>query len=139
VAVGGQVSVLAGMVASSLPDGSEVLTATGDFTSILFPFAVHAGRGLTVRQVPLEELPGAVTPRTALVAVSAVQSADGRLADLDALTAACSATGTQVLLDTTQATGWLPVDAKRFAYTVCGGYKWLLAPEGRRSSRCGPT
>lgn len=37
VAVGSQVSVFAGLVAASLPSGSEVLTATGDFTSILFP------------------------------------------------------------------------------------------------------
>ncbi len=77
-----------------------------------------------------EELPGEITAQTALVAVSAVQSADGRLADLDALDAAAGATGTRVLLDLTQAAGWLPVDASRFAYTVCGGYKWLLAPRG---------
>lgn len=130
VAVGSQVSVLVGMVASSLRDGSEVLTASGDFTSVLFPFAVHADRGVTVREVPLEQLAEAVTTSTALVAVSAVQSADGRLADLHALTEACAATGTRVLLDTTQAVGWLPVDASRFAYTVCGGYKWLLSPRG---------
>ena len=35
-----------------------------------------------------------------------------------------------MLLDTTQAVGWLPVDASRFAYTACGGYKWLLSPRG---------
>ena len=40
------------------------------------------------------------------------------------------ATQTRVLLDTTQAGGGLPIDAGRFAYTVCGGYKWLLAPRG---------
>ena len=130
VAVGSQVSVFAGFVATSVPDGSEILTATGDFTSILFPFAVQAHRGVRVREVPLTELAGAVTPSTSLVAVSAVQSADGRLADLDALVAACAATDTRVLLDTTQAVGWLPVDASRFAYTVCGGYKWLLSPRG---------
>ena len=38
VAVGSQVSVFAGLIAANLPDGSEVLTAAGDFTSILFPF-----------------------------------------------------------------------------------------------------
>lgn len=130
VAVGGQVSMFAGMVAASLPAGSEVLTAVGDFTSILFPFYAQAGRGVTVLEVPLERIADAVTARTALVSVSAVQSADGRLADLDALQAACAATGTRVLLDTTQAVGWLPVDAARFGYTVCAGYKWLLAPRG---------
>jgi len=130
VAVGPQVSMFAGMVAAGLPAGSEVLTAVGDFTSILFPFHAQAARGVTVREVPLDRIADAVTARTTLVSVSAVQSADGRLADLDTLHAACAATGTRVLLDTTQAVGWLPVQAARFAYTVCAGYKWLLAPRG---------
>lgn len=130
VAVGSQVSVFAGLVAGSLPEGAEVLTASGDFTSILFPFHAQSGRGITVREVPLEGISDAVTTRTALVSVSAVQSADGRLTDLDALRSACETTGTRVLLDITQAAGWLPMDASRFAYTVCGGYKWLLSPRG---------
>lgn len=130
VAVGSQVSVFAGLVAAGLPAGSEVVTARGEFTSVVFPFLAQADRGVRVREVPLERLADAVAPRTALVAVSAVQSADGRLADLDALAAAAAAHGTRVLLDTTQAVGWLPVAADRFAYTVCAGYKWLLAPRG---------
>jgi selenocysteine lyase/cysteine desulfurase len=130
VAVGSQVSVFAGLIAAALPAGSEVLTVAGEFTSIVFPFLAQARRGVVVREVPLERLAEAVSPRTALVAVSAVQSADGRVADLDALTDACALTGTRVLLDTTQAVGWLPVDASRFAYTTGGGYKWLLAPRG---------
>ncbi len=130
VAVGSQVSVFAGLLAASLPDGSEVLTAAGDFTSVLFPFLAQARRDVRVREVPLAELAAAVTDRTSLVAVSAVQSSDGRLADLAALRTATTATGTRVLLDVTQAAGWLPVRAADFAYTVCAGYKWLLAPRG---------
>ena len=130
VAVGSQVSVFAGLIAANLPDGSEVLTATGDFTSILFPFYAQSGRGIRVREVPLDRIAECVTSRTTLVAVSAVQSADGQVADLDALHAASRATGARVLLDTTQAVGWLPVNASRFAYTACGGYKWLLSPRG---------
>ena len=130
VAVGSQVSVFAGLIAAALPDGSEVLTAAGDFTSILFPFHVQAPRGVVVREVPLEQIAAAVTERTGLVSVSAVQSADGRVADLSALRAACATTGTRILLDTTQAVGWLPIDAGAFAYTVCGAYKWLLSPRG---------
>lgn len=130
VAVGSQASVFAGLIAASLPDGAEVLTAGGDFTSVVFPFHVQARRGVRVSEAPLEHLAGAVTESTSLVAVSAVQSADGRVADLDALTRACAATGTKIMLDTTQAAGWLPIDAGRFAYTICHGYKWLLAPRG---------
>jgi selenocysteine lyase/cysteine desulfurase len=128
VAVGSQVSVLAGLVAGSLATGSQVLTATGDFTSILFPF--HARGDLDVREMPLDELPGAVSASTRLVSVSAVQSSDGAVADLDALREACDAAGARILLDTTQAAGWLPVDAGRYAYTVLAGYKWLLTPRG---------
>lgn len=130
VALGSQVSVFAGLVAASLPEGSEVLAVEGEFTSVVFPFLAQHRRGVRVREVPLDQLAASVTERTALVAVSAVQSADGRLADLDALTTACAATGTRVLLDTTQAVGWLPVDASRFAYTTGGGYKWLLSSRG---------
>jgi selenocysteine lyase/cysteine desulfurase len=130
VAVGGQVSAFVGMVAASLEPGSEVLTATDDFTSVLFPFLAHADRGVVVREVPLEALPDAVTSSTTLVAVSAVQSADGRIADLGALLDACASTGTRTLVDITQAAGWLPIDASRCTYTVGGGYKWLLAPRG---------
>lgn len=130
VGVGSQVSAFAGVIAASLPDDAEVLTAEGDFTSILFPFLAQADRGVSVRCVPLESIAESVRERTSLVSVSAVQSADGRLVNLDALERACERTGTRVLLDTTQATGWLPGDASRFAYTVCGGYKWLLAPRG---------
>ncbi|PPK98449.1 selenocysteine lyase/cysteine desulfurase [Kineococcus xinjiangensis] len=130
VAVGSQVSAFVGVVAASLPDGCEVVVAEGDFTSVLFPFHAQAGRGVRVREVPLEELPQAAADGAELVACSAVQSADGRVADLDALAAGADASGCRVLLDTTQATGWLPVEAARFAYTVGGGYKWLLAPRG---------
>lgn len=130
VAVGSQVSVFAGLVASALPDGAEVLLAQGDFTSIVFPFLMQAGRGVRVSEVPLERIPDAMTTATTLVAVSAVQSADGRVADLDPLVDASAATRTPVLLDTTQSVGWLPIDASRFAYTVCAGYKWLHGPRG---------
>src|SRR3954447_24506646 len=130
VAVGSQVSVFAGLVAASVPPGGEVLLARGEFTSMVFPFLAQEARGIRVREAELDGLADAVTPRTSLVAVSAVQSADGRLADLDALEAAASSSGVKVLLDLTQAAGWLPVDAARFAYSVCAGYKWLLAPRG---------
>ncbi|SCK50514.1 Selenocysteine lyase/Cysteine desulfurase [Streptomyces sp. WMMB 714] len=138
VTVGSQVSAFTGLIAANLPDGSQVLTAEGEFTSVVFPFHAQARRGVEVREVPLERLAEEVTSRTALVAVAAVQSADGRVADLDALTSACEATGTRVLLDVTQAVGWLPVDASRFAYTTCGGYKWLLGARGTAYSTVQP-
>ncbi len=130
VAAGAVVSPFVGLVAASLPAGARVLTAEGDFTSLLFPLLAQADRGVRVSSVPLESLPEAIGTGTDLVAVSAVQSADGRVVDLDALADAADHHGAHVLLDATQAAGWLPVDATRFAYVVAGAYKWLLAPRG---------
>lgn len=130
VAIGSQVSVFAGMVANSLPDGAEVLTAHGEFTSMTFPFHAHAHRGVTVRAVPLARLAEEVRPTTTLVSVSLVQSADGAVADIDAISAAARRHGARTFVDTTQSNGWLPYDASTADYTVCGGYKWLCHPRG---------
>lgn len=130
VAVGSTVSAFVGLVAAALPDGATVLVAAGDFTSVLFPLLAQQGRDVRVREVPLGELIAAVGDGIDLVAVSAVQSADGRVIDVDALRQAAGAHGVRVLLDITQAAGWLPLDVSSIDYVVCSGYKWLLAPRG---------
>ena len=130
VAVGSQTSVLAGLVASSLPDGAEVLCVEGDFTSMLFPFLVHADRGVTVRQVPLSEVASSLTERTALVAFSLVQSACGSVCDGQAIASAARAVGALTFAGITQAAGWLPVVASDYDLTVCSAYKWLCQPRG---------
>lgn len=128
VAVGSQASGFVGVVAAALPDGAEVLVPEGEFTSVTFPFAAQ-GR-FTVREAPLATLADAIGPSTAAVAVSAVQSADGAVADLPALAAACRANDCLSIVDGTQAYGWYPLAAGEFDVTVCSGYKWLLAPRG---------
>lgn len=128
VAVGNQTSVFIGTVAASLPDGAEILTASDDFTSVTFPFL--AQRRLTVREVPLSRIADEITSATTVVAVAAVQSADGAIADLAGISAACAATGCLSVIDATQAAGWYPLSANDFDITVASGYKWLLAPRG---------
>ncbi|MFI7100227.1 aminotransferase class V-fold PLP-dependent enzyme [Streptomyces sp. NPDC050161] len=128
VAIGSSVAVRSAFLATTLPPGSEVLAPEGDFSSLVNPFAAHPG--LTLRTVPLDELADAVRPGTALVAFSAVQSLDGRIADMDAVRDAARAAGARTYLDITQAAGWLPLRAADFDYVVGGGYKWLLCPRG---------
>lgn len=130
VAVGSQVSALVGLVAASLPDGARVVCPEGEFTSVVYPFLVHADRGVGVETVPVAGLADAVRPGVDLVAFSLVQSADGALADADAIRSAAREAGAIVLADLTQAAGWLPVDAGDFDVTVTGAYKWLCAPRG---------
>jgi selenocysteine lyase/cysteine desulfurase len=128
VAVGASVSSLLGLVATAVPDGARVLVAAGEFTSVTWPFAVHARRGVSVTECELATL-GERAAEFDVVAVSVAQSADGRLVDLDALRAA-RASGTRVVLDVTQALGWLPLRLD-WADAVAGaGYKWLLCPRG---------
>lgn len=128
VAVGGSVAVHVGLIAASLPAGAEILAPEGEFSSVVTPFALRGD--LKVRYVPLEGLADAVRPGTALVAFSAVQSADGRMADLDAVRAAAAAHGARTLLDAAQSAGWLPLDAGAYDYTVTGAFKFLLCPRG---------
>lgn len=125
VASSASVSQLAGLVAASVPDGTRVLTVADEFTSVTFPFAAQEKRGVTVAEVRPGELLDAV-PDHDLVAVSVVQSADGAIVDLDALRAA----GKPVLLDVTQAAGWLPLQLDWADYVIGGSYKWLFAPRG---------
>jgi selenocysteine lyase/cysteine desulfurase len=130
VATGSQVSVTAGMVAASLPDGARVICVEGDFSSMVYPFLIHEDRGVTVQHVPLEALADAITPGTDLVAFSLVMSACGSVVDGDAVVAAAEAVGAQTFCDLTQAAGWMPVDAGQFDITVCSAYKWLCCPRG---------
>ncbi len=128
VTLAGSVSQVVGMVAASLPVGSRVLAAEGDFASVLFPFMAD-GR-LNVTLVPIEGLLDAVRPGVDLVAVSAVQSSDGRVVDLDALANAARLAGAKTLIDGSHAAGWLPIRARDFDVVVSAAYKWLMAPRG---------
>ncbi|MEU9120775.1 aminotransferase class V-fold PLP-dependent enzyme [Streptomyces sp. NPDC048506] len=128
VAIGSSVAVQSALIAASLPPGAEVLAPEGDFSSLINPLGTHPG--ITLRTVPLEALADAVRPGTALVAFSAVQSLDGRIADLTAVREAARAHGARTFVDATQAAGWLPLRATDFDYLVSGAFKWLLCPRG---------
>ncbi|HVL95556.1 MAG TPA: aminotransferase class V-fold PLP-dependent enzyme [Solirubrobacteraceae bacterium] len=130
VANGSNVSQFVGIVAAALPDGSTVLAPEAEFTSLLFPFLAHADRGVRTRTAPLEQLAEAVDADTTLVAFSPVQSADGAVADSEAIIAAARDHGALVLLDVTQACGWLPIDHLGADFVTAAAYKWLMSPRG---------
>ena len=136
VATGSQASQFVGLVAASLRPRSVVLAAEEDFTSVLFPFL---RADLEVRLVPLDRLLESITEDVDLVAVSAVQSADGRLIDLAALASFATSAGALTLVDVTQAAGWLPLTDLAVDYVVGSGYKWLLGPRGTCFFAVGPT
>jgi selenocysteine lyase/cysteine desulfurase len=130
VAIGATVSELLGLVATALPPGATVLVPEGEFSSTLFPWLVRAGQGVDVTTVPLDRLAAAIDGRTTLVAFSLVQSASGQVSPAAEITAAARQHGALVVVDATQACGWLPVDATAFDALVAHAYKWLMSPRG---------
>jgi L-cysteine/cystine lyase len=113
--------------ALELGPGDEVLTSTEEHPGLLGPLAAaRAQRGLEIRTVPFEQLAGAVSPATRLVACSHVSWVSGRLApDL-------TGSDVPVLLDGAQGIGAVPVDlaALGCAFYAGSGQKWLCGPVG---------
>jgi selenocysteine lyase/cysteine desulfurase len=128
VAVGAAVSQLLAPVASALPRGARVIVPEIEFTSNLFPWLVRPD--LDVRTVPVDALADAVEAGTDLVTFSLVQSATGQVAAYDEIVAAARAHDAYVVVDATQACGWLPFDGGRADAVVVGAYKWLMSPRG---------
>jgi selenocysteine lyase/cysteine desulfurase len=130
VTVGPQVSALLAPVAAAVPDGTRVLAPDLEFTSCVFPFLAHADRGVTVSTVPPSALVQRIGPDVDVVAFGLVQSATGEVVDYAAVVAAARAVGALLVVDATQAAGWLPFEAGRADVVVVGGYKWLMSPRG---------
>ncbi|GII24328.1 aminotransferase class V-fold PLP-dependent enzyme [Planosporangium mesophilum] len=128
VTIGSTVSQLLAPVAAALPAGTRVVAPDIEFTSNLFPWAVAPG--VEVRTVPADRVADSVDASTDLVAFSLVQSATGAVADYDAIVSAARAHGALVVVDATQACGWLTFDAGRADAVVVGAYKWLMSPRG---------
>ncbi|HEU5157264.1 MAG TPA: aminotransferase class V-fold PLP-dependent enzyme [Streptosporangiaceae bacterium] len=130
VAVGASVSAMLSVVAAALPAGARVIVPEIEFTSNLFPWLVHADRGVRIDTVPVGKLAETIDARTDLVSFSVVQSATGEIAAVDDIIAAARRHGALVVGDASQAAGWLPVEAAGFDVLVCAGYKWLMTPRG---------
>jgi L-cysteine/cystine lyase len=119
-------TVVAGL---DLRAGEEILTTDEEHPGLLAPLArARIRHGVTIRVVPWEELVGAVSPATRLIACSHVSWVSGRIIDAPALTA----TGVPVLLDGAQGLGAVPVNVAELgcAFYAASGQKWLCGPEG---------
>jgi len=130
VAVGAQVSQMLAPVAAGVPGGATVLVPDVEFTSNVFPWAVHADRGVQVRTAPVDKFADHIDRGVDVVAFSLVQSSTGEIADYAAIVAAARSVGAWVVVDATQACGWLPFDGSLADAVVVGAYKWLMAPRG---------
>jgi L-cysteine/cystine lyase len=112
-----------------LRPGDEIVTSDEEHPGLLAPLARAKDlHGVEVRVVPFEELPGAVSSATRLVATSHVSWVGGRVVDHQAL----AETGVPFLLDAAQGIGAVPVDVETLgcAFYAASGQKWLCGPEG---------
>ncbi len=132
-------SVGAGQVAEGMPapPGANIVVGEEEFRSNLLPWTVQESRGFEVRLVPfrehglaLDDLAAAIDAKTALVAVSAVQSATGFRAPLEEIAELCAPHGARLFVDGTQAVGALRLPVEVIDYLAVAAYKWLLAPRG---------
>ncbi|MER3437709.1 MAG: aminotransferase, partial [Chloroflexota bacterium] len=127
------VSVGAGMVAASVPPGSQILVPQDEFKSVVLPMlAAGQARGARVHEMPFATLAEAIAPGTHLVAFSLTRAQSGETAPLGDICAAAREHGAQVLVDATHAIPFVPVaeHLDDIDYLVCHGYKHLLCPRG---------
>ena len=141
VAVVGGASEGLGQVAALLSDPhGEVILVPSDFPSVTYPWlAAHERAGMRIRWVPdvatknlTQSLVDAISERTTVVCVSAVQFSTGTQVDVAALVARAHDAGARVVVDVTQMAGAVPVTMSTWGADalVCSGYKWLSAPGG---------
>lgn len=127
---GSTVSAAMALIAAAIPDGSTVLVTDIEFASNVFPWVAQAHRGVNVVAAPVERVVDRIEDNVDVVAIGLVQSATGQVSDLTAISAAARAASALVIIDATQAVGWLPVDARLTDACVADTYKWLMTPRG---------
>ncbi len=130
VATGSSASSVIGLVAASIPDGSRVATLPGEYTSVTFPFAAQAGRGLTITELPLGPI-GETAPASSTCWPSVWCSPrTARVLNVEALQGSLAGSDTVTLIDVTQSLGWRNDLLPWADVTVGVSYKWLLGPRG---------
>ena len=119
--------------------GDRVVVPGCEFPANLLAWRGLAGRGVAVDAVPhrdgtftASDVEAAVTPRTRVVSVSAVQFLSGFRADLAAIGDVCRARGVLFVVDGIQAVGAVQVDVRALGVDLLavGGHKWLGGMQG---------
>lgn len=120
--------------------GDNVVGIRQEFPSNRFVWQSLASQGVEFRQVdlsthahnPEQALMALCDQHTRLVAISAVQYANGLRLNLAELGAFCRQRGILLCVDAIQQLGAIPFDvqASQADFVMADGHKWLLGPEG---------
>jgi selenocysteine lyase/cysteine desulfurase len=121
-----------------LAAGDEILIAEHEHPGLIGPLIAARERlGVTVREVPLADLPASVGPATRLIACSHIAWTTGEvLGDLSTLPQ-----DLPVLLDGAQGAGAVAIDVGRLgcAFYTGSGQKWMCGPVGTGMLWISPT
>jgi cysteine desulfurase/selenocysteine lyase len=114
-------------------DGDSIAIDANEYPSVVGPFALRRHPTIALRQARGEapdRLAACVDGSTRIIAASYVSYLTGECVDLAALRALADRVGALLLVDFTQASGCLPIEASvaDFAFTAC--YKWMLGITG---------
>ncbi|MDZ7754269.1 MAG: aminotransferase class V-fold PLP-dependent enzyme [Gammaproteobacteria bacterium] len=127
--------------------GDNVVHPLHEFPSNRVVWGSLVSRGVEARAVDIrraEDAEGALIEacddHTRILAVSAVQYADGFRMDLPRLAAACRRRQILLCVDAIQQLGALPLDVRDMGldFLAADGHKWLLGPEGLGVFYCRP-
>jgi cysteine desulfurase/selenocysteine lyase len=118
--------------------GSKIVTTDLEYPSVVYPF-LRKRLGVKVEYVKnvkgkvlLEDVERVVDDKTAAVAISHVEYANGFRHDMRAISEIAHEHGAYVIVDAIQSTGAVSVDVKRdnIDFLTASCYKWLLSPPG---------
>ncbi|MCG3119729.1 MAG: Cysteine desulfurase SufS [bacterium] len=137
----GSTSEAINIVASGIrwKSGDRVLLNDMEFPANVYPYLHLRRLGVEVdfvrcpdHKITPEDIAAALTPRTRVVALSAVQFLTGYRADMAAIGELCRRRGVFFVVDGIQAVGGIAVDVQKMKIDAlaAGSQKWQMAPHG---------
>lgn len=120
--------------------GDEIILNTIEFPTNVQPFRILKNRGVKIKYVEPDEdgivqpsdIEKAITSKTKMVSISAVQYLSGLKSNLKAIGEICQNRGLLFVVDGIQALGAVDVDVIEcnIDALASGSHKWLMAPMG---------
>ena len=114
-------------------EGDSIAIDAHEYPSVVGPIAMRRNPAINLRQArgtDPDRLAACTDSSTRIIAVSYVSYLTGERVDLKAVRALADSVGALLLVDFTQASGYLHIDASvaDFAFSAC--YKWMLGITG---------
>jgi cysteine desulfurase/selenocysteine lyase len=114
-------------------EGDSIAVDLNEYPSVVAPFAAGLRNYPTLRLAQgkgPDRIAAAVDRSTRVIAVSYVSYLNGERVDLPALRRLADSVGALLVVDFTQASGYLPIEASVADFAFCAIYKWMLGITG---------